>query len=49
MGEGGVQCPGRLRLHDPAQFRFLGLKWGEGRESAPLVSVEWAWGRGELV
>lgn len=33
MGEGGVQCPGRLRLHDPAQFRFLGLKWEEGRES----------------
>ena len=33
MGVGGVQCPGRLRLHDPDQFRFLVLKWVEGRES----------------
>lgn len=30
---GGVRCPGRLRLPDPAQFQFLSLKWVEGRES----------------
>lgn len=53
MGQGGrvsrgVPGAGRLRLPNPPQFQFLGLRWVEDREQTGQQGwLGWAWGVGQ--